>query len=128
MDFTQDRNSEEPHAPSALCLANVITNMSLSDVWREHNLLSRQYTWVKISNEKVSAARLDRLYVSRNMRNRVLNSTIFPTSISDHKCVTMECTLVKRMHKSYYWHFNAKLLEDEYFCEIFFFFLGVLEE
>ncbi len=60
--------------------------------------------------------------MSRNMRNRVLNSTIFPTSISDHKCVTMECTLVKRMHKSNYWHFNAKLLEDKYFCENFNFF------
>ncbi len=53
LDFTQDRNSEEPHAQSALCLANVIKNLNLSDVWREHNLLSRQYTWVKISNEKV---------------------------------------------------------------------------
>lgn len=73
LDCTQDRKSEEPHAQSALCLTNVIKNLNLSDVWREHNLLSCQYTWVKISNEKVSAARLDILYASCNMRNRVLN-------------------------------------------------------
>jgi len=71
-------------------------------------------TWVKIRNEMVSAARLDRLYTSRNMRNRVRNSNIFPTSMSDHKFVTIECTLLKRMHKSHYWHFNAKLLEDSF--------------
>lgn len=95
LDFSQIRNSEEPHAQSALCLATVIKNLNLFDVWREHNLLSRQYTWVKIINERVSAARLDRLYTSCNLRNRALNSTIFSTSISDHKFVIIECTLIQ---------------------------------
>jgi len=44
LDFTQDRNGEEPHIQSALCLSNVIKNLNLSDVWREHNLYTWQYT------------------------------------------------------------------------------------
>lgn len=65
------------------------------------------------------AARLDRIYLSQNMRNRILKTAIIPTSISDHKLITVECTLDRTNRKSCYWHFNIKLLEDKNFCEYF---------
>ncbi len=34
LDFTLDRNGEEPHAPSASSLAGVIKKLNLSDVWK----------------------------------------------------------------------------------------------
>ncbi len=37
LDFTLDRNGEEPNAQSATSLAEVIQKLNLSDVWREHN-------------------------------------------------------------------------------------------
>ncbi len=60
LDFTLDRNGEEPNAQSATSLAGVIQKLNLSDVWREHNPFIKQYTWVKVCNERISAARLDR--------------------------------------------------------------------
>lgn len=53
------------------------------------------------------------------MRNRVKHTAITPTSFSDHKLITIECSLVNRAQKSYYWHFNIKLLDDKQFCENF---------
>ena len=96
LDFTKDRNGEEPHAQSAAVLANVINFFNLSDVWREHNLAAQQYTWVHFSNGRISGARLDRFYTSHNMRNRVKHTAITPTSFSDHKLITIECSLVNR--------------------------------
>lgn len=114
LDFILDRNGEEPHAQSASCLAGVLKRLSLSDVWREHNLSTKQYTWVKVNNERISAARLDRFYMSCNLKNRVI-----PNILSDHKHITVGFTLSKSIHKSYYWHLNTKLLEDTTFCEDF---------
>lgn len=119
LDFTQDRNGDEPHMQSSSCLTRVIKSFNLADVWRENNPLIKQYTWVKISNDRIFGARLDRFYTSQNMRNRVFNAAIFPASFSDHKYITVDCVLVNRTHTSYYWHFNNKLLEDKCFCENF---------
>jgi len=119
LDFTLDRNREEPHAVSAACLAGVVKKLSLFDVWREHNPLTKQYTWVRVCNENISAARLDRFYLSYNIRNRVVNVNIIPNAISDHKFITVTVAMEKNTYKSCYWHFNIKLLEDKQFCETF---------
>lgn len=119
IDFVLDRNGEEPHAQSASCLANVLKKLSLSDVWRVNNPSIKQYTWVKVNNERIYAARLDRFYISSNLKNRVVNTEIIPNILSDHKLVTVGFTLSKSVHKSYYWHLNTKLLEDKSFCEDF---------
>ncbi len=100
-------------------LASIMKNMGVSDVWREHNPLTKQYTWVKFNNGRVFGARLDRIYVSHNVKNRVVHTAIIPTYLPDHKCIIMESTLVNRIHKSCYWHFNNKLLDDKHFCETF---------
>jgi len=105
LDFTLDRNGEEPHAVSAACLAGVVKNLSLSDVWREHNPLTKQ--WVRVCNENISAARLDRFYLSYNMRNRVVNVNIIPNAISDHKFITVTVAMAKNTYKSCYWHFTV---------------------
>lgn len=114
LNFTQDRNGEEPHAQSALFLANIIKNLDFSDIWREHNLSEQQYTWMKVCNGRVFGACLDRFYISHNGRNKVINTAIFPTALSDHKLITVGCMLTERAHKSYYWHLNVKLLEDKH--------------
>lgn len=119
LNFIQDRNGEEPHLQSAAFLENIIKNFCFSDVWREHNPLEKQYTWIKICNRKVSGARLDRFYISHTGRNKVANASIIPICFSDHKLITVDCMLVERKHKSYYWHFNVKLLEDKNFCQNF---------
>lgn len=41
---------------------------------------------------------------------------------TDHKLITVECILVERNHKSYYWNFKVILLEDKIFCQNFYVF------
>ncbi len=119
LNFTVDRNGEESHPKSAAVLANIIESRNFTDVWRANNLSTQQYTWVKFSNDIVSAARLDCFYVSDNMKNRILHTTIFPIAFSDHKLITIDCCVENRAYKSCYWHFNVKLLNDKRFYDVF---------
>ncbi len=77
----------------------------------------KQYTWVKASHDHISAARLDRLYISKNYSNRVLKANIFPNGFTDHHLCMIEMSFKKSQHCSYYWHFNLKLLHDSVFVK-----------
>lgn len=89
-DFNVDRNGEEPCIQSSRVLDNIVKIYNLSDMWRENNPLIRQYNWVKINSERISAAHLDRLYLSKNMRNRIVHTAIVPTPSNGHKLVTVD--------------------------------------
>ncbi len=55
--FTVDRIGEEPHPQSSQSLNSIITHLGLLDRWRVKHPQSRQYTWVRVSNNRVTAAR-----------------------------------------------------------------------
>lgn len=119
LNFNIDRNAEEPHQKSACVLSNMVKILNLEDIWRMKNPLLKQYTWVKVTDGRVHAARLDRFYISRDSRNRVGNVNIIPNIISDHKMITMDFVMLKESKRSLYWYFNNKLLQDNVFCENF---------
>lgn len=119
LDPSLDRNGEEPNFQSPTVLANIVKISNFTDSWRENNPMVKQYTWVKVNEGRISAARLDRLYLSNNMKNRVVHTAIIPTYFTDHKLITVDCTLISRRNKRSYWHFNVKLLQDKFFCESF---------
>ncbi len=79
LDPPLDRNGEEPNFNSPAVLANIIVSFDFTDIWRENNVLVKQFTWVKVNEGRISAARLDRLYVLNNMKNRVIHTAIIPT-------------------------------------------------
>ena len=58
LNFTVDRNGEEPHPKSANVLMQLLSRYDLYDVWREQHLNVRQYTWLKSAHGRVCAARL----------------------------------------------------------------------
>ena len=89
-DFTLDRTG----SPTYSLLG---AEVAVVDVWRVKHPSDRQYTWMKMVDGRVSAARLDRIYMSHSHSNRLLNSHIFPVTS--------------------YWHFNVKLLQDADFCK-----------
>lgn len=82
LDFTVDRNGEEPCPPSINVLSDIIRDYDLFDVWREHHPMARQYTWVKVSSNHISSARLDRFYISRSNNNRVNKYVISPNGFT----------------------------------------------
>ena len=109
-------NGEEPHPKSAEVLSHLLSEGGLCDVWREQHPTVRQYTWVKCTESRVSAARLDRLYTSESVRNKVLKSEIQPVGFTDHHLVTFTLSLKDRTRTQTYWKLNVKLLEDVDFC------------
>ncbi len=124
-DFMLDRTGEEPHLLSSTSLAQVISESGLVDVWRVKHLRGRQYTWVKVSDGRVSAARLDRVYMSQSFANRLLNSNIHPVGFTDHHLVTLKVHVSPTISTRTYWHFNIRLLQDRDFCRKFEVFWGI---
>ncbi len=92
---TLDRNGEEPCPPSVTVLSNIIRDYDLIDVWREHHPMARQYTWVNISSDHISSARLDRFYISRSKNNSVKKSVMSPNGFKDHHLFSFELSLKK---------------------------------
>ncbi|KAL6484118.1 hypothetical protein MHYP_G00061630 [Metynnis hypsauchen] len=118
-DFTLDRNGEEPHSGSAAELGGLLKECGFVDPWREFNTGVRQYTWVKVSERRVSAARLDRFYITKADRHRVLNAFMAPSGFSDHHAVILDVLLTRTTNPRSYWRFNVKLIQDEMFCRNF---------
>ena len=117
--FKEDRTGKEPHPQSASVLSSVVTQHGLKDTWRELHPVSRQYSWTKVSEGRISAARLDRIYVNTTFSNRVRKAAITPVGFSDHHLMMVELSLsVPKIH-SPYWHFNIRLMQDQLFCDFF---------
>ena len=119
LDFTVDRTSEEPHPQSSQSLNSVIAHLDLLDTWRVKHPQSRQYTWVRVSNNRVSAARLDRIYISKSLSSRLVNSHISPVGFTDHHYVSIDLVISPGERVKSYWSFNNSLLQDRTFCRSF---------
>lgn len=91
IDFTIDRIGEEPHPQSSQTLNTVIhLDLDLLDTFRVKHPQSRQFTWVRVRNNRVCAARLDRFYISKTLSPRLLQCNIYPVGFTDHHLVTVE--------------------------------------
>jgi len=100
-------------------LKSVLVQNDFIDVWREKNNTVKQYTWTRVSQGRISAARLDRIYIKRKENNRVMECKIVPCCVSDHHFITVNIALTNQKCKSPYWKFNVALLKDQDFVEKF---------
>lgn len=116
LDFTTDRNGEEPHPQSVEVLRQIVLEHNLIDTWRNKYTNNKQYTGVKANNWRNSAARLD---VTQTVKNRILNVIILPCGFSDHQLVFMDYLLSSVSKPLYYWCFNNNMLFDAFLCEKF---------
>lgn len=76
-------------------LRSLISNFKLIDTFRKLNPLSKSYTWHRISLDPSVpplASRLDRIYVSKNIADFILNSTIVNFTQSDHDAAILSIT------------------------------------
>ena len=115
-EFTEDRIGEEPHLQSADCLSKLCIHLDWTDAWRIKHPSERQYTWVKVTDNRISAARLDRIYVPQTLRAKLIKSCIIPVGFTDHHLITVDlCTSTGKTSSSF-WRFNNQLIEDRFFC------------
>ena len=119
LKFTMDRMNEEPHPLSSGALSRLVTRLDLVDVWRVKHPDVKQYTWVRVNDNRISAARLDRIYLSQSLSSRLTDSSICPVGFTDHHLTMANVSLSPGMRFKSYWHFNTKLLQDNAFCQSF---------
>lgn len=71
-----DRRGEEPHVVSAGVLREIVTNCYLVDTWRIKHPGRRVLTRTKAGPNRVSAARLDRIYIYIYISSRPLYDAV----------------------------------------------------
>lgn len=91
----------------------------LIDVWRNRHPSATQHTWVKVVDGRISAARLDRFYMSASFILCAADCRILPVVFTDHHLVLTELVLTANGKSKSFWHFNVKLLNDFNFCQNF---------
>lgn len=84
MKFTLDMTIEEPHMQSFRSLSNIYVQLDVIYTWRIKHPLATQYTWVNVVDGRMSAARLDRIYMSPKFRTIILARFIYPMGFTDH--------------------------------------------
>ena len=119
LDFTVDRTSEEPHPQSSQTLNSLIAKQDLSETWRIKHPQARQYSWMSVRDNRVTAARMDMFLISQNLRSRLSHSNISPVGFTDHHRVSIELVISPGERVKSYWCFNNKLLQDTAFCQAF---------
>ena len=67
------------------------------------------YTWVKVFGARVSAAQLDRFYMSRNQSNRLLGTTILLVGFLDHHITMARLSISPGPWHASFWKFNVKM-------------------
>lgn len=119
LQFTMDRMNIEPHPKSSASLNSMVGHLDLCDTWRLQHPGDRQYTWCRVNDNTVSAARLDRIYISHSLRSTLSDSSITPVGFTDHHLITAVFISSHTQRTSSHWHFNNKLLQEKAFCQNF---------
>uniref|UniRef100_A0A674MKT3 Reverse transcriptase domain-containing protein n=1 Tax=Takifugu rubripes TaxID=31033 RepID=A0A674MKT3_TAKRU len=113
-----DRNHAEPHPASQHCLRQLAYSHGLVDVWRRMHADNRQYTWSRMSEGRISSARLDRFYCFKHHFSVFSSCRIMPVGFTDHSLVLGEVAVKNILPKSAYWHFNSSLAQDNSFRDV----------
>ena len=120
LDSTKDRlGSSVYHKKSASTILEVMTEYSLTEVWRDRNLNKEQYSWEKrIRSRLEQASRIDYMLVSRGLDSDVENITYIEAVKTDHLALFASVKMSKNERGSGYWKLNCKLLQDDKYVEL----------
>lgn len=88
---------------------------------------SRQYTWCRLSEDRISSARLNRFHCFKHHFSVFRGCKIMPVGFMDNSLVLREVTIKKILPKSEYWPFNSCLALDNGFREDLCFFWSVFK-
>lgn len=99
-----------PHFLPCPALQALTRNLALHDTWIVQHGDRRGYTHFTSH----SASRLDRLYVSRNLRTTISGAEIWPTAFTNHEAYICAVTLPRqRTRRSRgLWRLNVAILKD----------------
>ena len=85
-----------------------------TDSFRKINGIEIMFIW----GRENSCSRLDRVYVSSHISNRLVYSSIIRCPYSDHDACCTSIMISKVKQQSAYWHFNVSLLKYKIYVKI----------
>ena len=98
-------------------LTDFRSSFGLIDCWRKLHPRSRELSW--FNSHFSIGSRLDKFFVSKNLRSNLLSSSISPCCLSDHDLLDLHFQLVNVPTSGPgIWKFNASLLRDSGFNDL----------
>lgn len=108
---------QTPNFNKSIELEQIVHQLQLTDTWEQTHGVEPGFTYFTSH----SASRLDRIYVSSNIKNHILQSEVWPTIISDHAAYITTINMKKQ--ETYrargIWKLNITHLQDEE-CQVAF--------
>ena len=109
LDYYNYKHVNNPKAQEKVF--EMMTELELTDVWREINPELLRYTWRR--NNPVQQSRLDFFLVSDSLLSQIKDTDILPGYRSDHSMIKLVIEFRKEnTHRKNYWKLNSKLLKD----------------
>ena len=96
-----------------LALKEFLDQNYLVDVWRIRHPTETQFTWTKSTKDSFKASRLDYIFISRGIDQKVKNEMFLPGIMTDHRACHITIELSKTQRGVGFWKFNNTLLEDQ---------------
>ena len=120
-DFNCVLSPEADHSPplmerpskKALTTIEMCTDLNLLDAWRVLHPQQREFTF--FSNPHQSLSRIDHIFTSRQVLDRIKDCGIGARTLSDHSPVHICLTSPKRDSYTYQWRLNPTLLSNPEF-------------
>ena len=112
LDKSSNNKRKDPSVPQLLDLRQTL---QIEDSWRQNNPQNRFYTYVSAQGDR---SRIDRIYISRNARNKTIHTEIKPCVHSDHASVHLTLCLADVKTGKGCWSLSVTTLEDPDYCEL----------
>lgn len=113
IDYCNYKNNNNPKAQEQVF--ELMTELSLVDIWREINPETLRYTWRRTNPPQQS--RLDFFLISENIVGYVKDAGIPVGYRSDHSAVTLHLVFKTETKCRNFWKFNSSLLKDLNFAK-----------
>ena len=119
LDIQKDRRSSSFNNKKAcLQLKEMMQDFQLTDIWRDRNPDTIQYSWHKTAAPNAPASRIDYMLVSRGLDGKCDNVMYFASMLSDHAPLYAAITDSKDKRGPGYWKFNSSRLNDPEFIKV----------
>ena len=98
-------------------LIDLLESQNLEDVWRRRYPNSRKYTFFRPNSK--SASRIDLWLVSKSLDSDVTKCTMKQAIKTDHSAIVLEFKASEMERGPGIWKLNKKILDSEFFINIF---------
>lgn len=117
LDPILDSNcNTDNHKKKRIAIQSYLEMRNLVDIWRSRNPNKYQYTWKRDKLAQTSC-RLDYIFISDSLCNRVVKTDLHPGFKSDHWRQELQINMETHPRGPGFWKLNTSYLRDDQFLE-----------